>query len=79
MKEKVDEIVRPLVRILAVTFAGTTILLMGVFHLSVGAVKYLSVVFGSEAVAYSLVGIFMVLAGIILLLTVSKRYGHRKT
>ena len=78
MYEKVDEIARQLVGIIAITLAGTTILLLGVFHLSVGIVRYLSAILGSEAVAYSLVGIFLVLVGIIVLLTLPKRYSLRK-
>jgi predicted membrane protein len=76
VKEEVNGIIRRLVRVVVVALAGITLLLIGLFYLSVGVVKYFTVVFGSEALAYGVVGIILVLGGTLLLLVSVPRRGR---
>ena len=73
MKEKVEESVRRLIKVLAIVLTGITFLMLGLFHLIVGGVKYFTFIFGSEILANCLMGGFLVLVGIIILLVASPR------
>lgn len=73
VKGKVDQAIRQVIKSLAIAFAGIIILFLGLFHLSTGAVRYFTVVFGGEVAAYSVVGIFLVLIAIILFLVAMPR------
>ena len=73
MKDKVEESVRRLIKVIAMTLTGVTFLLLGVFHLIVGVVKYFTLLFGSEILANCLMGGFLVLVGLIILLVTFPR------
>jgi len=73
IRKKVDEIIRQIIKVVALTIVGTSIVLLGVFHLSTGFIKYFSTIFGNEAIAYGTVGVFLLLLGMILLLVIPKQ------
>ncbi|MDQ1279138.1 MAG: hypothetical protein QG670_398 [Thermoproteota archaeon] len=72
-KEKIEQILRRMIKTLAIASIGIMLLLLGIFHFSFGVVKYLTVVFANEAAAYGVIGLFFVLVGIIILLIITPR------
>ncbi len=74
LRNKTEEIIKRLIKVITIVLIGFLFLLMGLFHLSIGIINYFTIVFGSAAISYSSVGSFLILLGIIVLLVAMPRH-----
>ena len=74
VQDQLETAAKRLLKIVAIALAGLTFLLLGLVYLTIGLTQYLATVFGSNALAYGIVGLFLVLIGIIILLLANRRW-----
>ncbi len=67
LRKQVREEIKTYTRLMAISFVGLVFVTLGLFHLSLGIVKQLTIYLG-EALAFSIFGLFSILLGIVMVL-----------
>jgi len=67
LRKSIRKEIKSYTRLIVISFIGLTFLTLGLLHLSLGIVKQLTVYLG-EALAFSILGFFCILLGIVMIL-----------
>ncbi len=67
LRKSIRKEIKAYTRLMVISFIGLTFITLGLFHLSLGIIKQLTIYLG-EALSFSILGLFCILLGIVMIL-----------